>query len=402
MDIEFCDLCNESVPVSDFAKGLAFRRKGRVVCASCDAAMGGGLAAASAAGGTAVAQARPQAAAASRLHAPAQGAHAHTGAGAHPAAHAGGSRRPSRSGVLGAVLGVVAIGAVGGGGALVAERLDGLEAAVRASEAGVRTQFDQLGRERAAALRPVTEDLDRVESASLAAAEEAREAAAARAGELERRLDAAEAREQALLATIEGLRADVREVRSTAEGIAEETRETLTNVENVLDFHGNRLIQLEERIREAGALAAAGGVPGAAAAPGGTGAAPPRWQEHLPDLQNADAALRLDAVSHLAETGDAGVVPHILPLLGDPDLFVRMVVAQALGQLGAKTAVPDLIDRLEDDSVTVREAAVIALRDITGRRFGFEPDAREADRRRRVEDWRSWWRRSGDDFLSGS
>ena len=42
MEIQFCDLCNESVPVGDLAAGRAYLRKGRVVCADCDAAMGSG------------------------------------------------------------------------------------------------------------------------------------------------------------------------------------------------------------------------------------------------------------------------------------------------------------------------------------------------------------------------
>ena len=39
MKIHFCDLCNESVPEGDLTAGKAILRKGRVVCASCDAAM---------------------------------------------------------------------------------------------------------------------------------------------------------------------------------------------------------------------------------------------------------------------------------------------------------------------------------------------------------------------------
>ena len=42
MEIQFCDLCNESVPEGDLAAGRAYLRKGRVVCSDCDAAMGGG------------------------------------------------------------------------------------------------------------------------------------------------------------------------------------------------------------------------------------------------------------------------------------------------------------------------------------------------------------------------
>lgn len=39
MNIHFCDLCNESVPEGDFSTGKAFLRKGRVICATCEALM---------------------------------------------------------------------------------------------------------------------------------------------------------------------------------------------------------------------------------------------------------------------------------------------------------------------------------------------------------------------------
>ncbi|MFT7542939.1 MAG: hypothetical protein ACI9K5_003921, partial [Gammaproteobacteria bacterium] len=39
MDLLFCDVCNESVPQRDLDEGLAKRRRGRVVCATCEGAM---------------------------------------------------------------------------------------------------------------------------------------------------------------------------------------------------------------------------------------------------------------------------------------------------------------------------------------------------------------------------
>ena len=39
MKIHFCDLCNESVPQSDLDEGRSFLRKGRVICAKCNALM---------------------------------------------------------------------------------------------------------------------------------------------------------------------------------------------------------------------------------------------------------------------------------------------------------------------------------------------------------------------------
>lgn len=39
MRIEFCSLCDESVPLLDLDKGVAVKTKGRVVCAKCESAM---------------------------------------------------------------------------------------------------------------------------------------------------------------------------------------------------------------------------------------------------------------------------------------------------------------------------------------------------------------------------
>ena len=41
MDVIFCDICNESVPLDDLREGRAQRVKQRVVCAACQSAMGG-------------------------------------------------------------------------------------------------------------------------------------------------------------------------------------------------------------------------------------------------------------------------------------------------------------------------------------------------------------------------
>ena len=104
----------------------------------------------------------------------------------------------------------------------------------------------------------------------------------------------------------------------------------------------------------------------------------------------------------LGETKDSRVVPHLLPMLKDEDLFVRMATSHVLVDLNAKLAVPNLIDTLEDDSSPVREAAMVALRDLTNQNFQFEPLGSESARKKRVAEWRNWWKRNGDDFLTGS
>jgi len=105
----------------------------------------------------------------------------------------------------------------------------------------------------------------------------------------------------------------------------------------------------------------------------------------------------------LGETNDAAVVPHLVPMLADPDLFVRMATIRVLDEnLSARSAAPALIDALEDEESAVREAAMLALRSLTGRDFRFDPLAGPGDRSKRVKAWRDWWKRDGEEFLQES
>ena len=385
MDIHFCDLCNESVPASDFSIGRAFQRKGRVVCAQCDAAMGG---------------ARP---AGAESHEPATPPSATSPAAPNPAGLAPGPpAETARSwpGVIGLMAGTAALVAVGVGGVLVLDQLDGIQGEAQVIRSENQRAKSDLRAEQRAALAPLREEItaaaDRTERAAAAAAD----AQSARIAQLEQQLAAAASREAELRASIEALRALVGESRRDVDAERARDAELVAKIDQVVQFHGNRLIELEERIREAGALVAAGVVPpGAAGTPDPS--AGPAWEPLVAELASEDAAVRLQAAYDLGETGDLAVVPHLLPMLSDADVFVRMVTAQALDTLQAKLAVPSLIDRLGDDTITVREAALIALRNITGQRFGYEPDARQGDRDRKVDQWRAWWRREGDNFLSG-
>ena len=390
MDIHFCDLCNESVPASDFSIGRAFRRKGRVVCSQCDAVMGG---------------ARPVGADATCPQSPPVSVAPPPVPGSPPASSGFALEPPveparSWSGVMGLMAGTAALVAVGVGGVLVLDRLDGIQGEAQTIRSENQRAKSDLRAEQRASLAPLREEIsaaaDRTERAAAAAAE----AQSARIAQLEQQLAAASSREAELRASIEAVRALVGESRRAVDADRARDAELVAKIDQVVEFHGNRLIELEERIREAGALVAAGVVPPGAAGTPDPGAGP-AWEPLVAQLASEDAAVRLQAAYDLGETGDLAVVPHLLPMLSDADVFVRMVTAQALDTLQARLAVPSLIDRLGDDTITVREAALIALRNITGQRFGYEPDARQADRDRKVDQWRAWWRREGDDFLSG-
>jgi hypothetical protein len=173
-------------------------------------------------------------------------------------------------------------------------------------------------------------------------------------------------------------------------------QDTLIEVEKNLSFYKNRVIELEENLR----VLSAGGL---AVGPGGSaqGGRTKAWTTYLPDLQHANGGLRLEAVYALGETGDPDVVPHLTPMLLDEDLFVRMATARMLDELEVKSAVPALIEALDDVQGAVREAAVVALRRITGEDMGFNPVGSDVDRAKRLKAWRDWWKRRGDDFLTG-
>jgi len=61
--------------------------------------------------------------------------------------------------------------------------------------------------------------------------------------------------------------------------------------------------------------------------------------------------------------------------------------------------VQSLIDALGDVDAAVREAAVGALRAITGRQFQFDPRGPGAERFEAVKRWKAWWAKDWKAFL---
>ncbi|MFT5734875.1 MAG: hypothetical protein ACI8WY_003559 [Planctomycetota bacterium] len=417
MDIRFCDLCNESVPASDFAKGLAFMRKDKVICTTCERAMGGG-----AEYGVSTAGRQDGRTGGKHLKAGSSAAQAQPGPPSLPYAvsELEGPSPHEKSSWAGAAALFVATGALaaaGTGGLMLAERLDGVEQSVQANGSASVVALDQMRRERTGLLGPLEGKIDDAVKSAGVAASGARLETSAQVDVLHSRLATAEARSTELRSVLDATRQKLEDARAEARAAIDERDSEIASLQKIVQFHGDSLVELRERIREAGALVASGqiqtvqpgaGIPGAGGAgfagggqPAGT-APKGSWGALLPDLGNPDEALRLNTVLELVETKDPAVAEYILPMLKDSDSFVRMVSAQGLGDLGYKPAVPHLIDGLADKRWTVREAARDALRTVTGKNFGFDPTARELEMKKRIDQWRGWWRREGDDFLTNS
>lgn len=356
MDVIFCDICNESVPLGDLRDGRAQRVKERIVCAACQEAMGGPA--------TPATQSGPV---------PAPHRHAH---------------RPRRT-VAGEWVAVASMLTMGVGGWYVLEEVEtqrnlGVEASA--------LQIAELDRSMSQVESRLADEVMRLNRE----AQDAPNAVLAELGNLRGLLEAerefARAERERIAGQLGELGQELRDL-GQAQAAGTQTERAILALEN-------GLAQAQEDIDLLARSLLEGLEMGPDRAPAElreeVAADQPEWLAWLGGLASADSGERWDTVEQLGQTGDPQCAEHLIPLLDDNDLFVRLAAARVLGDLGNINAVPGLIDALEDAEPSVRETAVLSLRRLTKREFGFDPSAREADRERRIREWRKWWERSGE------
>lgn len=415
MEIHFCNLCNESVPQSDLDLGLAFIRRGRVICANCERAMthdaGSGALGGPAShglGSPSDSQAASATAALLEETYTTSGGTPDTVSGlgwtepAHPpaalipaASEAPAAPRSSSGLVLAMVALIFAAGAV----AVLNEQIRDLGARESAAEAILRRQNQSL------------DDIEREYRG-------ARESLASLAGDLDRRFAGErEGREDAVASMhtqaeeLSGIQKDlaqkVEEIRTgtaartqDADRRSDELSHRLAKSEDDNKALIERIAKLEEQIAQARSplpIVPAPGASGTVGTPGPGGevvaSTGERWTGLVPDLASPKAATRWEAVDQIGQSRDPESVPFLVPMLKDPDVFVRMATARVLGDIQVTSACPALIDALEDGEAAVREAALGALRVITGKDLRFDPLASDADRAKKVKAWRDWWKK---------
>jgi len=362
MNVQFCDLCNESIPLSDLENGRAVRRNERLICAACEGAMSG-------------AHARPAPESAAAAQAPARLV--------QQGAPAGGSAVTAVALAFASVALVVAIGA----------------------SAYLLWQLEEHGRESSAELERLEQSLpEQTRSASaewleLARRSEQRVSDAQRElVDLGRRLDALE----------RGV-ADSGTLERRIERV-EERQALLTDLSSRIDHQAAALTELELALAEGRSEPARSleeptpkvselGTLEPEVTPTEPTEGAPTWEPLLADLASPTGSARWQAVQALGKTGDARVVPHLVPLLEDGDLFVRMAVARLLGDLASTQAIPALIEALDDDEVSVRESALVSLRKLSGQSIAFDPKARDGERAKRIKAWRDWWEKAEKELL---
>lgn len=82
----------------------------------------------------------------------------------------------------------------------------------------------------------------------------------------------------------------------------------------------------------------------------------------------------------------------VLELLDSDKPKVRLRAVEILREIGYKPAVPDLISKaLGDENPFTREAAIQALTNMTGEKFGFRAYDPGSLRAKAIEEWKAWW-----------
>lgn len=122
---------------------------------------------------------------------------------------------------------------------------------------------------------------------------------------------------------------------------------------------------------------------GRSGAPGSAGAL-------LPIASDPLAPVRAAAVTALGRKDDAAV-PTVEAALADPAFTVRSAAIGSLSRLGARRSVPALCDAMRSSDGRLVDDCAIALRNLTGQRFGADPARYEA-----------WWAKEEKKELPGA
>jgi len=112
-----------------------------------------------------------------------------------------------------------------------------------------------------------------------------------------------------------------------------------------------------------------------------------RW---IAQTKNKDPVNRLIALKELRRFRGSNVTRALVRCLKDWNPSVRRAAAEDLGNRKEEASAPALVELLKDQDATVRETTVQSLRKITGRRFGFRSDSSERRRAAAAGRWQTF------------
>lgn len=379
VEVQFCDLCGTSVPLSDLEKGAAIRHQAKTIGACCLgvlrrgdsplADVGAGQAG-DGPGGSAKGQSGP----------------------------AGAAREPGRAGMAessrdGRSLLLVGLGLVA------------LLAATFYLEVAQDKLVKPLATQLASVASAQQSDSEVLQGLAVAADNMARKA------DVESLLERLVALEQAQQLQQEQLREQLDKQRNQVAAIAQETRQlsaTAVDYRPLFDELRAQQQRLATGLADLRSMPVAA-APAPAAAPGRAepDAAPAAPANSLPEplaaavrkLDSADAAVRFEAVATLIDSKNPAVLRPLLPLVRDADAFVRRLTVEGLRDFRHPDAVEALLAALSDKESTVAETAWNSLKKLTGQQFPFDATAPNKDvRQRAIQRWLDWWEKNKGSF----
>jgi len=375
VEVQFCDLCGTSVPLSDLERGAAIRHQAKTIGACCLGVLRRGDSPLADVG------------ASSPGSVPAAHSQAVAGGGEQGRFAGGDSARDGRSLLL-VGIGLVAL--------LVAtlyldvsqEKLVKPLAAQVASLAGAQQSDSEV-----------------LQGMAVAADNMARKT------DVEALLERLVALEQAQQLQQEQMREQLDKQRNQLAAIAQETRQLSATAVDYRPLFDELRAQQQ---RLATALVDLRSLPVAAApaavAPAGRSepeSAPAAPANTLPEplaaavrkLDSADAAVRFEAVATLVDSKNLAVLRPLLPLVRDADAFVRRLTVEGLRDFRHPDAVEALLAAMSDKEPTVAETAWNSLKKLTGQQFPFDASAPNKDvRQRAIQRWLDWWEKNKGSF----
>ena len=115
-------------------------------------------------------------------------------------------------------------------------------------------------------------------------------------------------------------------------------------------------------------------------------------------LKDKDAGNRFEAVDQLIQSKHPKAREHLVPMLKDPDPFVRRLTAEGLGGFKHAATVDALLVALADPESIVRHTAHASLKKLTGQSIAFDPDAGARARATAQRRWKEWWSKNRGKF----
>ncbi len=222
-----------------------------------------------------------------------------------------------------------------------------------------------------------------------------------RVGETEKSMAGLAQAQKNLSAALEALKNDLFSLRSALTGKMLTLAERLSALEAAL---GETRKGVEKRLAslfdlfkrmEAPRSLPLPGLPGENPSPSPKASPGPSSQEELArlekQLQSPEADQRWKAVESLEKMPGPQAVRLVARALQDKDIWVRRLAAEVLGRMGREEAVGPLIEALADPEAMIRAAALASLRTLTGKSFGYDPNASPGARKRALLLWRAWW-----------